>query len=422
MKKNILFVIPWLPYPMKSGGHQALFNGIAAVKDDFNIYLTYEAWEGEEYRNAEEGFLQKIPQAQLLPLVRSINLNTKAPLPIRILRKVKKIVYRLIYPHQQKTFTDNKYKREQGWIRSISPLAPDFIEHVHSICNKYKFEIIQVEMPWLISMVFGLPKTAKKVYVHHELGFVRRELEIKNNPSAYTLTCKAFADLNEIAQLNLYDTIITLSSIDTDKLKKAGVSVPVKSSFAIIDSITNPEIATSNGKVLTFIGPDNHNPNYIGITWFLENCWGKLKDYDKEYRLNIIGKWSDKHIQEITEKYADITFLGFVSDLNCAIIGTIMIVPITIGSGIRMKILEACSKGIPFVSTAIGAEGIPVENGKDCFVTDDPDEFVKDIIELQATDLQIKFIKNSNTMVRNLFSSEALRQNRASIYKYVLNS
>ncbi len=421
MKKNILFVIPWLPYPMKSGGHQALFNGIAAVKDDFNIYLTYEAWEGEEYRNTEEGFLQKIPQAQLLPLVRSINLNTKAPLPIRILRKVKKIVYGLIYPHQQKTFTDNKYKREQGWIRSISPLAPDFIEHVHSICNKYKFEIIQVEMPWLISMVFGLPKTAKKVYVHHELGFVRRELEIKNNPSAYTLTCKAFADLNEIAQLNLYDTIITLSPIDTNKLKKTGVSVPIESSFAIIDSPANPEVATSNGKVLTFIGPDNHSPNFIGITWFLENCWGKLKDYDKEYRLNIIGKWSDMHTQEIKEKYADISFLGFVPDLNSAIKGTIMIVPITIGSGIRMKILEACSKGVPFVSTTVGAEGIPVENGKNCFITDNPSQFIEYIIKLQDSNLQKSFIINAHKMVEKNYSLVALRQNREAIYDTLLN-
>ena len=421
MKKNILFIIPWLPFPMKSGGHQALFNGIAAVKDDFNIYLTYEAWEGDEYRNAEQGFLQKIPQAQLLPLVRRINNNTKAPLLIRILRKVKKIVYKFIYPHQQKPLPGNKYKREQWWIRSVSPLEPDFIEHVHSICQKHKFDIIQVEMPWYISMVFGLPKTVKKVFVHHELGFVRRELEITNNPSAYAMACKEFADLNEFAQLNLYDTIITLSPIDADKLKEAGVSIPIESSFAIIDSPANPRITTTNGKLLSFIGPDIHSPNFVGISWFLENCWGKLKDYDKEYRLKIIGKWSEKHIQEYTEKYPDISFLGFVPDLGHAIKESIMIVPITIGSGIRMKILEASSLGIPFVSTTVGAEGIPVENGKDCFITDDPNEFVKDIIKLQDQELQKRFITNANRIVCENFSIESLRRNRTKIYENIIS-
>ena len=421
MKKNILFIIPWIPYPMKSGGHQALFNSIAAVNDDFNIYLTYEAWEGEEYRNAEQGFLLKIPQAHLLPLIRRIDKNTKEPLPIRILRKIKNVIFRFIYPHQQKPFPDNKYKREQSWIRSVSPLSPDFIEHVHSICHKYKFDIIQVEMPWYISMVFGLPKNIKKIFVHHELGFVRRELEISNNTSAYATACRAFADNNEIAQLNLYDNIITLSSIDTFKLKKAGVSVPIRTSFAIIDSSVNTDVTTSNGKLLTFVGPDNHSPNFVGINWFLDNCWGKLKDYDEKYQLHIIGKWNDKHIQEITEKYPDISFLGFVPDLGDAIKGTIMIVPITIGSGIRIKILEACSKGVPFVSTTVGAEGIPVENGKDCFITDNSKEFVEDIIKLQDTELQRKFILNAYSMVQKKYSFDAFKDNRYTIYKSLMN-
>lgn len=39
--KNILFILPWLPYPMKSGGHQAIYNGIKAVYDNTNIIITY---------------------------------------------------------------------------------------------------------------------------------------------------------------------------------------------------------------------------------------------------------------------------------------------------------------------------------------------------------------------------------------------
>ena len=46
------------------------------------------------------------------------------------------------------------------------------------------------------------------------------------------------------------------------------------------------------------------------------------------------------------------------------IANTIMIVPITIGSGIRMKILEAISNGVPVVSTSIGAQGLPLEDKK----------------------------------------------------------
>jgi glycosyltransferase involved in cell wall biosynthesis len=85
-----------------------------------------------------------------------------------------------------------------------------------------------------------------------------------------------------------------------------------------------------------------------------------------------------------------------------------------------MKILEACANGIPFVSTRVGAEGLPVENGKDCFITDNPDEFVKDIIKLQDQELQKKFITNANLMVLNNFSLDSLRLNRKTIYENIL--
>lgn len=420
MKKNILFIIPWFPYPMKSGGHQAIFNGIAAIKDDFNIYLTYEAWEGEEYRNAEEGFLQKIPQAHLLPLIHKVK-KEKTSLKLRVLRKINRIIHNILNIPFQQPKTEKKNELEKEWFYNISPQSPDFFEHIYNICQKYEFDIIQVEMPRLISHVLTLPQNTKKIYVHHEIGFVRRNLEIQNKKTIYARACKRFADFNEIHLLNLYDTIITLSPIDAEKLRDAGVSIPIKSSFAIIDSSTELETRTSNGKLLTFIGPDNHSPNIVGITWFLDNCWKKLKEIDHEYKLTIIGRWSEKHIQEYMEKYADISFLGYVPDLESAIKETIMIVPITIGSGIRMKILEACSKGIPFVSTTIGAEGIPVENEKDCFITDNPKEFIEDIIKLQDPELQERFIINANSMVQKYYSIDALKNNRISIYRSLID-
>ena len=96
-----------------------------------------------------------------------------------------------------------------------------------------------------------------------------------------------------------------------------------------------------------------------------------------------------------------------------------MIVPITIGSGIRMKILEAASMGIPFVSTTVGAEGIPLRDGHDCFLTDSPNTFVEDIVKLQDKELKLLFIQNANCMVCENYSLEALRRNRLEIYNTV---
>ena len=72
MKQKILFIIPWLPYPLISGGHQAIFNGIYAIKDDFDIYIAFEVFDDDKYLEAQKVFLDLIPNAHLLPLLRKM--------------------------------------------------------------------------------------------------------------------------------------------------------------------------------------------------------------------------------------------------------------------------------------------------------------------------------------------------------------
>ena len=104
--------------------------------------------------------------------------------------------------------------------------------------------------------------------------------------------------------------------------------------------------------------------------------------------------------------------MGYVDDLSSAIKDTIQIVPLTIGSGIRMKILESASMGIPIVSSSIGAEGIPLISGKHCIIANSPDEFCAGIIKL-LDDSTYKSMSNLIFKdIATLFSAEELKKNR----------
>lgn len=415
--KKILFIHPFFPYPLASGGHQALFNGILAVKDDYDIYLAYEAWEGEEYNKAEKDFLERIPNAHLFPLLHK---KVKLSYRQRLINKLKRILKGVF---TSPILTDERIAMCSSWLNTVSPMNADWLEHIDNICTKYQFDMIQVEMPWMVSQVLSLPDHAKKVYVHHELGFVKRELEVNGiNSSAYVETCKKFADMNEIALLNMYDMIVTLSSVDAKKLKEKGVNVAVKPSFAVVDIPDQIDFTACDGNRLTFLGPDLNPPNVIGISWFLDNCWPKLKSINPSCTLDIIGIWDKKRTIEFSEKYKDVHFLGFVENLHDAISGSIMIVPITIGSGIRMKILEASLMGVPYVTTSVGVEGIPVVNDQHCFIADDEVGFVNAIIKLRNVELQKNLVSNSWQLIRNKYTIDALRKNRMKIYQCVLES
>ena len=414
-KQNLLFVLPVLPYPMESGGHQALYNGIAAVKNDFNIFVVYEANDDEHYRVSVEQFLQHIPKAHVIPLLHEVHVETFKE---KMVRKSKSLLKKMLGMEKTPAPADPIESACAWWKTTVTPDNKEWVELINRTCLEYHIDIVQIEMPWRVSDVLAVPDGVKKVYVHHELGFVRRQLVVAQmGKSVYAKACQAFADMNEIALLNLYDEVITLSPIDAQKLKDAGVKIPVYSSFAIIDSSKDIQEDKGNGKRLTFVGPEVHSPNLVGVTWFLDNCWAKLKEKCPEMQFDIVGNWSEPRKEEYSVKYKDVHFLGFVDDLYDAIKDSTMIVPITIGSGIRMKILEASSKGVPFVSTSVGAEGIPVTNGQNCFIADTPEDFVDGVLKLQDSDLRHQFAMNANRMVREHYSLEALRRNRLEIYE-----
>ena len=409
-KRKILFVLPFLPYPMISGGHQALFCGIAAIQNDFQVHVAFLQEETPQYNENVQKFAAAIPGIVLYPLLYK---RTQK-------RGLRHIVSKLFRRGQ--CCDSPIISRTSNWKFMVSPSNIKWFQHLGAIFAKEHFDIIQVELPERLSDIFALPSDCKKVYVHHELGFVRRNLEmLQLSNDIYAEGCRRFADFNEIGQLNLYDAVITLSATDKQKLYDKGVSTPIFSSFATIRSSDRISTPKGTGRHLTTIAPDFHYPNFAGVSWFLDNCWPVLKDRDETYTLDIIGKWSDAHIREFTAKYRDVHFLGFVDDLSAALDDSIMIVPITIGSGIRMKILEASANGIPFVSTSVGAEGLPLEDGQDCYITDDPMQFVEHIVRLQQLEIRQKFSRNAHDKITRLYSVAALRENRLNIYNTILS-
>lgn len=427
--KSILIIHPFLCYPFESGGHQALFHGICALKTDFDITLVFKAIDDDKTRKNMRELESLIPGIVLKPLF------------IRHCEKPRYTYKETFYFKVREWFNKAKQYIKKGcgvndnsipddipatikyWFSTITPNDKEWVNHIYEVSHAVHYDYIQIEMPWIISSILALPNDSRTIHVHHELGFVRREQEIAQmSPTPYNEVCRQFTDMNEISLLNKYDAIITLSSIDKEKLLNHGVNVPVFSSMAIVEG-QNLEFDDNHlpneAYRLTFVGPSSHTPNLIGINWFLKNCWKKLKATNPKYTLDIVSSWNQQLKNDITEKYADVNFLGYVEDLGEALRNSIMIVPITIGSGIRMKILEAANRGIPFVSTTVGAEGIPVTNGKECFITDDSNCFVEAIIKLQDKSIRLDFIKNAKKMIDKHYSLEALRQNRLEIYESI---
>ena len=414
-KKNILFILPFMPYPLESGGHQALFNGIRAIKDHYNVFVSYAAIDNDIYRRNEQLLLDIMPEITLLPLLhypKNLSTTQKA---YRSIKAIAKRIFRIKEDKRPSQIYDS-------WIPSVSPLDYEWAKHLESIFANHTIDLVQVEMPRMIGAIWSIPKDKKVIFVHHELAFVRHELELEHiKDISYANTLSEYTKMIELETLNKYNAILTLSEIDKQKLISAGIRIPVYSSFAVVDSAPYVE-RQNNRKILSFVGSDKHAPNYVGIHWFLKNCWPILSSKDSEYSIQIIGNWSDTAKSEIIKEYPFVKFLGFTPDLNEVASDTVMIIPILIGSGIRMKILEAASRGIPFVSTSVGAEGLPFVDGESGIIRDTPEGFVEGILSLQDEIFARKISDAAHDIVNQIFSFKSFAEDRIHILNQIENN
>ncbi len=121
-----------------------------------------------------------------------------------------------------------------------------------------------------------------------------------------------------------------------------------------------------------FIGTCEYQPNRQGLEWFLSNCWQQIRLLNPKATLKLVGKMTEQYSSQKDGVFG----LGWVEDADVEMAGwRIMIVPLHVGGGTRIKIAEAFSRKIPLVSTSLGAFGYTVSSGKELLIADEPEAF-----------------------------------------------
>jgi len=175
-------------------------------------------------------------------------------------------------------------------------------------------------------------------------------------------------------------------------------------------------------KTLLFCGSLDYNPNINGLLWFYEFIWPDLVKRMPDIHLTIIGRKSDSCTYENIKKDPNISFIGEVDDVSEYYIkNNISIVPLRIGSGTRLKILEAMSFGNPVISTSKGAEGITYDNNKHLMIADNAEEFSNKIIELLNNPKKTELLRqNARALIDSTYSWEVIGKNFSNILHHYL--
>jgi sugar transferase (PEP-CTERM/EpsH1 system associated) len=217
----------------------------------------------------------------------------------------------------------------------------------------------------------------------------RRHAENATNPGARFLLTQQWRRMLRFEQQALarFDLVLAVSEADRctfERLYPGTLKQPAHVVQTGVDtSYFAPVPASTRGPAhLVFTGSMDWLPNEDAMLYFVREILPLIRQAEPDTTLSIIGRAPTPTVQRLADE-AGITVTGPVDDVRPHVAeGSVYVVPLRIGGGTRLKIFEAMSMAKAVVSTAIGAEGLPVRTGHNVVIADEPAAFAQAVVEL----------------------------------------
>lgn len=210
-------------------------------------------------------------------------------------------------------------------------------------------------------------------------------------------------------EFNLYrnvDRVLTLTRADLFTLQTFAPELRVSVVPPGVDhDYFSLEGVGASEPSIVFTGQFADPANRDGVEWFLENSWPRLRQVHPQLIFNVLGPNLTPTMSALARRHPGVHLRGEITDIRPFLQqANVFVCPVRMGSGLKIKILEAMSAGVPVVTTSIGAEGIPVQSGVNAMLADDPSMLVE-AVDLLISDphLAKRMAGQANRMVKERF-------------------
>jgi glycosyltransferase involved in cell wall biosynthesis len=183
--------------------------------------------------------------------------------------------------------------------------------------------------------------------------------------------------------LQRFHHIIAVSERDRQEMLKLDSHRPI----TVVPTGVDTELyhvappATSDPPIVTFTGSMDWEPNIDAVEYFCRQIWPTILQGFPNARFQIVGRKPHARVRHLASESVEIT--GMVASVAEYLRdATVVIVPLRIGGGTRLKIFEAMAMGKAVISTTIGAEGLDVVPGRDLVIADTPALFAESILQI----------------------------------------
>lgn len=251
--------------------------------------------------------------------------------------------------------------------------------------------------PWFLRPVLSLEQQRVKRYE----GRLVRQFQ-------HTL---AVTEIDRQALQQAADLLPGASPLAADRLSV----IPIAVDTAQLQPIQPPP----DSQTILTLGTLHYPPNADGIRWFIQRVFPLIRQKVNTASLVILGKNPPADFARLaTQSAGAITVTGYVPEvLPYLERSALVVIPVLAGGGMRVRILEALSRGMPTVTTTIGMEGIEARPGEDLLVGDTPEDFASAVIRiLSEPALRGRLSANGRRLATTRYDWKVVLQQLEAVY------
>jgi glycosyltransferase involved in cell wall biosynthesis len=334
-----------------------------------------------------------------------------------------------------------KFGKRSTQLRSLVS-ADSFLRRIHTVSalqgtlddllGRRRFDVVNVEFPFfshyrMRQAPAGEPPPRLVLDEHNvEYDLVRQMCGMKRGLARHVHNTVDWRKVRreEIAAWRDFDGVLFTSATDEDRAREL---VPAIRSQVVPNGVDveyfrrRPEDPPPDGRTVLFFGTFNYYPNHDGALYFLREVWPLLAASHPQARLKLIGANPSAEMTAFAGPRVELA--GLVPDIRRHVSeAAVAIVPLRIGGGTRLKVLESMALGKAIVSTRLGAEGIEATHDRELLLADDPAGFAQAVGRvLDDKGLASRLGASARALVEQRYSWETAGRGLEGFYRELLN-
>lgn len=403
---RILLICPVLPVPTTGTGTRE-FNLIKQLAREHEFVLV--TWAPRE----------KIAYAEVVkPYVMDLEIVSLVPF------------------HPPATWVERWRHRIYMWIYTVLASRPHYV-HVYPVkeikrvvrglLNRYQFDLIHIVGLYcadILNVSRSLPSVLTAIDVE-----TSKQAMIASQEKTVLKRLLWWFELRKLtryesASFGRFDAVLTMSEEDSVLVRQLASRCKA---YLVPNGVDvdyfQCEHTRRDPDRIVFFGNLGYFPNIDAIAYFCHEIWPSILDQLPTAKLDVIGPDATEEIKELAKRSKNVDLIGFVKDIRPHLwTASACVVPLRIGGGTRLKILEALGAGCPVISTSLGATGLCLTPLKDILIADSPDTFANAVLRVMRDPLLRQSLSlNGQKTVASRYDWAKIAAQQAAVYESVVS-